>query len=198
MKGCFRFALIAVGIVIALFVFAALMRPSSTTTPTAAPQGQPTSAAAPVKPQATVAPQPTATAVTLPTVGGQASKGGWAIGINDMRAVSKLGETQFSKGTTAQGLYVLLTMTAKNLQQKTSNLNTWDFVMKTPGGVEFKTSSEGSTSLLMSSPTVKPLSLAEEVQPGLQKNFALVFDVNPDVRQYVLTAAGIDFQINLP
>jgi len=211
MKGCGR--LIAFGIVglIVLLVIAGIagsgrsgtsstgntsaQAPASTATAAPAAAAKPTSTSAPA---ATATPAPTATPVALPKVGDTVSKGGWAIGLTDMKTASVLGQSQFSKGTKAQGIFVVLTVSAKNLQNQTSTLNTWDFTMKSPDGAKFNTSSEGSTELLFSNPDVKPLSLADQVQPGLTKAFALVFDVNPDVKHYTLSAASIDFAMDLP
>jgi hypothetical protein len=85
-------------------------------------------AAAPVLTQQSGQPHAAApTPVALPTVGGEAQSGGWKIGLQKMDTASQLGQSKYSKGTAAQGKFVVLTVSATNLQKQTSVLNDWDF-----------------------------------------------------------------------
>jgi hypothetical protein len=59
------------------------------------------------------------------------------------------------------------------------------------------TSTDGSSGLAADHGGAEPLSLAEQVQPGLTKTFRLVFDVNPAVKNYTFGAAGNKFALNL-
>ena len=170
---------------------------SKSNTATTTTQQSATSASAPAQASQTKAAQAAPTAAALPTVGSEAQSGGWKIAFQKMDTESVLGRTQFSKGTPAQGKFVVLTLAATNLQKQTSNLNSWDFVLKSADGVTYKTSSEGSTALIFDDKGVKPLGLAEEIQPGLTKPFRLVFDVNPAVKEYTLEAAGNKFAVTL-
>jgi hypothetical protein len=65
-------------------------------------------------------------------------------------------------------MLVILTLAATNPHEETSTLNSWDFQLKSPEGVTYKTSWEGSTQLLFDSKTdkPKPISLREQIQPG--------------------------------
>jgi hypothetical protein len=187
---------------IALIVVVAVVGGGSKSNSASNTQQNTTAASAPA--QAAAAPQqpeksdkPAPTPVVLPTVGGEAQSGGWKIGLQKMDTASQLGQTKYTKGTAAQGEFVVLTVSATNLQKQTSTLNSWDFVLKTADGIAYKTSTEGSTALITDDNSAKPLYLTEEVQPGLTKTFRVVFDVNPSVNGYTLEAAGNKFAVNL-
>ena len=100
--------------------------------------------------------------------------------------------------TKSQGRFAVLTVTATNKHRETSTLSQNDFQLKAPDGTIYKLSSDGNTALLMTNTEPKPLVLVEQIQPGLSKQFRLVFDVNPNVKTYTLEAARINFQIDLP
>jgi hypothetical protein len=137
---------------------------------------------------------PTATATVLPKVGESAQLGNWAIKLTKVETAQVLGTQFLSKQ--AQGLFVVLTVSAANVHNQTSTLNSWDFQMLGAGDIKYKVSSDGSTVLLGDEPAV--LWASEQIQPGLTKSFRLVFDVNPAVKNYVLEAAKIKFAVDLP
>jgi hypothetical protein len=135
------------------------------------------------------------TPVVLPKVGDAAQSGSWGIGLGKVETAKSLG-TQFSRSQ-AQGIFVVLTVAAKNLHNETSTLNSFDFQMLGgPTGTTYKVSNDGSTALLGTEPEV--LWLSAQIQPGLIKSFRLVFDVNPEVKSYVFEAAKIKFAVDLP
>jgi len=142
--------------------------------------------------QLALTPEPP-TPIVLPKVGDAAQSGNWAIQLGKVETVKSV--AQFSRAQ-AQGIFVVLTVAAKNLHKETSTLNSFDFQMLGPTGTIYKVSSDGSTALLGSQPEV--LWLSAQIQPGLIKSFRLVFDVNPAVKNYVLEAAKIKFAVDLP
>jgi Domain of unknown function (DUF4352) len=143
--------------------------------------------------------RPTATPVSLPKVGDAAQAGNWKIALLKVEAANTLGQTQFSRGATAQGKFVVLTLAATNLHRETSTLNTWDFVMKSPDGTSFQTSSDGQTQLIFdTSSAPKAFAFLEQVQPSLTKSFRLVFDVSPTIKSYTFEAAGVKFTLDVP
>jgi hypothetical protein len=162
---------------------AAAPKPQSTNIPTVAPTLAPT-----------VVPTSPPTAIALPKVGESAQLGNWAVNLMKVETAQALG-SQFTRKQ-AQGVFVVLTLGVMNLHNQTSTLNSFDFQMLGPGGINYTVSNDGSTALLGQEPAV--LWLSEQIQPGLAKGFRLVFDVNPAVKNYVLEAAKIKFAVNLP
>jgi len=70
-----------------------------------------------------------------------------------------LGKTQFSRGAEAQGVFVILTLPRDQPAQRDEHTSIWDFQLKSPEGVTYKMSSEGSTHILFDTKTDKPKAL---------------------------------------
>jgi hypothetical protein len=197
-------------LVVLLVVVSAVVGHSSpsTSTPAAQPaaaKSDPAPAAQPAAAKTDPAPaaQPAKTEPAKPEppklahVGDSATNGNWQITLNKVETSDVLGQTKYTEGKTAQGKFVVATMTAKNLDKKTSDLNSWDFQMVDPDGVKYRVSSEGNSALIFDqSKAPKALSM-ETVQPGLSDQFRVVFDVNPDTSTYTLQAAGTNFEVPL-
>ncbi len=158
-------------------------------------QGKPQQTVAPVAKVDGAKPQPpTPTPVpALPKVGETAEKGNWAVRLDKVETAKELSNVLGKRQ--AQGLFVILTYTLTNKSKQTSNLNSWDFTLKTRDGVSYRASSEGQVALSGDPPA---LIIAAEIQPGLSKQYRSVFDVNPDVKDYILEGAAINFDIRLP
>jgi hypothetical protein len=140
-----------------------------------------------------------ATPEPLAAVGQNASAGNWKVEYQKIEAAGELGKTQFTKGTPAQGQFLIMTLAATNLHKETSTLNTTDFRLKSADGTTYKTSNDGQFALISdTSDAPKPFTIAEQIQPGLTKKFRLVFDVNPAVRDYTMEAAGVKFAVTIP
>ena len=155
-----------------------------------------TAVPAPPEPTPTPAPAPaTPTPVILPGVGSEAQAGNWKIKFQNLRTANVLGD--YSKET-AQGRFVIVTLAATNLHNETSILNPWDFAMRSAEGNQYRVSTDGTWALIGDSTGPKPMSSGNQIQPGLTTQFRLVFDVNPNQKQFTLKAAGIDFAVKLP
>ena len=181
-RGCFAwfglFAAVIVGIgIIALIVM---------------PRGQQSSTSQPGA--TTTGPAAKAPDAPLPGLGGRSETTGWAITLDKIDTASEVGN-QFTRKQ-AQGQFVLVTFTAQNKMNQTSQINTNDLVMKTADGTTFRGSSEGITAMLGEDP--KPVFLIEQVQPGLLRQFRQVFDVNPQIKAYTVELAGTRFAVTLP
>ena len=135
-----------------------------------------------------------ATPATLGKVGDTLTHGDWAVTLNSMKTADTLGDTGFQKK--AQGTYVVLTVTLKNVSKETTIINGSDFTLTTKDGTKYKTSSDGS--LALSSATPAPLIALEQIQPQLSKQYQVVFDVPNTTTTYTLSAAGNLFQITAP
>lgn len=152
--------------------------------PTAKPNQAPTAKPAPA---ATSKPEPTAVP-TLPSVGNKVAAGNWEIELLGVDGAARLGTKA------AQGQFLIITVSAKNLHRETSQLNTNDFQISSGTGTRYSVSSDGSSALLSGSgPDV--MLFGAQIQPGLAKQFRLVFDVNPAEQDFVLKAAGILFRL---
>ena len=118
-------------------VAAATVAATSTPAPIAA-----TSAPAPTpKPvDAPAAPAPTeAPAATGPAdIGDTVTNGNWQLTLNKVEQADVLGKTAYSAGKAAQGKYVIVTVTAKNLDKATSTISDHDFTIKSPDGVNIR------------------------------------------------------------
>jgi hypothetical protein len=194
---------------IALIVIVAIANPSKSSTPTPAPAAaakpaeQQVAAVAPTaapakaeQPKPTEQPRPAPAAPA--EIGETVVNGNWELTASKVTFADVLGKSSFSEGKPAQGKYVIVTLDAKNLHKETSSLNSSDFFMQSPDGIKFKTSSDGTTQLLFSTDKgPKPLTFAEQIQPGLKQTFRLVFDVNPDVKDYTLVFDKAKYAISL-
>lgn len=139
-------------------------------------------------------PDPSAQPTPLPGVGATSERSAWAITLEKADTAASLRNILGEKR--AQGLFVVLTMTATNKSKQTTVLNTWDFKLSTADGTKYDVASEGTTAL---EGEPRPILLADQIQPGLSRQFREVFDVNPSVKGYILEAAGGNrFQITLP
>lgn len=153
-------------------------------------------AAAPAAPAATStpAPKPTSTPAQAPElapadIGDTVTNGNWQLTLTKVEQADVLGKSSYSAGKPAQGKYVIVTVTAKNLDKATSTISDHDFVIKSPDGVKYQTSSDGTTALMgesITSTAPKVLWLSQQIQPGLSSTVRLVFDVDPAKADYNL------------
>jgi len=127
-------------------------------------------------------------------IGETETTGDWAITLDSVDTAKSLGSDITKKD--AQGEFVVVAVTAKNVSKQTTVLNGSDFIMKTADGTTFDSSSDGETAVMGQNPP--PLILLEQIQPGLSKQYRVVFDVNPTTKQYTLTAAKSQFAVSLP
>lgn len=179
---------------------AAVSPPTATVVPSL-PTPPPTAAPTRPAPAATSTSAPARSATVVPTSGpvlaaNTGRAGNWEIQFQKLDAAKRLGGGVLAEKS-AQGIFVVVTMNAKNLHRETSTLNTWDFQLSSPQGLTYKSSNDGITAL-MGDEGPEVLWVAAQVQPGLSKTFRLVFDVDPSQPNYTLQAAGINFQFRLP
>jgi hypothetical protein len=163
--------------------------------PTAEPAATPTPVpptVAPVVPTATSRPAPTATPPTA-KLGQSVQEGNWTV-VVDRIAVSSRGIGYTSRPTLPQGKFVILQITAHNLHNRTSVLNTWDFELSSDWtGNKYETSDDGMWAFIDQAQywkMAKPLGLADQIQPGLSRAFSLVFDVSPSEGAYYTLVFG--------
>jgi hypothetical protein len=188
-------------IVIAFVIMAAIGSRAGTNTATQPPTAPQTAAQgeAQSKPQQSQAAAPKAAEkqvaepTTLPSVGEALERNNWLMKLEKVETAATLKNVLGEKK--AQGLFVVLTMSATNRSKQTTVLNGWDFKLSTPDGTKYDSSSDGSSAL---TGEPRPIILADQIQPGLTRSFRQVFDVNPSSKVYILEAAGARFQISLP
>lgn len=183
-----------IGLVVIGTCINAVSKSGNSSTPTSAsPTTQvaanPSAAQKPTAPAKPTSPPPT----VLPSIGGVSETSGWAITLDKIDTAKEVGN-QFTKKQ-AQGLFVLVTFTARNKMNQTSQLNSADLKMKSTDGLTFNSSSEGNSAMLSEEP--KPVLFLEEVQPGLSKQFRNVFDVNPGIKDYNIELAGARFRVSI-
>jgi hypothetical protein len=105
----------------------------------------------------------------------------WAIEFVSLR------KTRLVSDQRAQAVFAVFKLNARNLNREASTLYRRDFEVTEPGGARFP-------------PTENPLVFFStgQIQPGLSKEFLVVFDLNPGLSGYVLHAATIPFRFDLP
>jgi Domain of unknown function (DUF4352)/zinc-ribbon domain len=150
---------------------------------------QETTSGAPAATAAKPAGPPTPTA--LAGIGQKAQTGQWAAEVRSVETATRV------SNTTAQGVFVIVTVAMTSLHQETSQLNPWDFTLKAPDGTTFSPSGDGGTAVAFTPGPPVPL-LTVQVQPGLTVVLRVVFDVNPTIKQYTLEAAKVPSRIELP
>jgi hypothetical protein len=137
---------------------------------------------------ATTAPRPTPT--PLPSIGDQASAGDWSADLRAVDPMDRIGNQP------PQGRFVVVTVAMTNLHKQTSDLNSWDFALKTADGLTFQPARGANNALAFTpGPTVPVVTV--QIQPGLTQPLRIAFDVDPGVAQYTFEAAKIPFQIQL-
>lgn len=150
------------------------------TRPATAPTAAPIPTTAPVPPTATPAPS------NVFETGNTFTRGGWAVTpfvFWDYDAYT-IGRTPTSR---PQGKYYVAEMLVQNLQTTAKPLSSGDFTMVSPDGRQFIPSSETIF--------VEHGFLLQNIQPGLSADVALVFDLDPKVTTWTITAVGIPFTI---
>ena len=131
---------------------------------------------------------------SLPSIGAAARKGNWEITfIAQEKATEIQGGTLGSE--TAQGEFRILTLKLANVGNRSFPLNSHDFSLKTPDGVEYNTSSDGHTALIGEESGPEVLSGFETIQPGLSKDVRVVFDVPPGATGLILDIQGVRFAV---
>jgi hypothetical protein len=160
------------------------------------PQAEPVPAAAPVArtPLPTLAPtgeptrMPTA---TLPTIGAKVAAGNWEIEVMRLDTAARIGRSS------AQGVFAIFTVSARNLRSQASTIHEWDFEVQDAQGRTFKPSTAAAAALL-DTPGPVLINLSGDIQPSLAKTYRVAFDLNPSLSGYVLRAAAIPFRFSLP
>jgi hypothetical protein len=146
--------------------------------------------AAPTVPPTAV---PTSAPVVLPGVGNTINKGDWAIGLDRVTSAIRLDDDYSYIQADPGSTFVILDMRAKNTGNKPNSIRITDFYLTSPEGSRFTASS----AYMRPKDHAKPITYSEVVQPGLIREFSVVFEVDPNIRSYRFTANGGDFQINL-
>lgn len=131
-------------------------------------------------------------ATSLPTVGQTASKGNWSITLDRVERPSVIG----SATTPAQGQYLVVYVTAKNIGRQSYPLNSFDFsITNRATGNTYKAVATGAGQRLdgYSVPVV-----GETVQPDLSLKIAEPFDLPADATDLVLNVQGVTFRLPTP
>ena len=95
----------------------------------------------------------------------------------------------------AQGEFRILTLTLANVGTRSHPLNSHDFILEAPGGVEYSLASEASTALLGDESGPEVLWLSATVQPGLSTDVRVIFDVPPTATGLILDIQGVRFAV---
>jgi len=118
------------------------------------------------------------------TIGKTFQVGHFEYTINAVRFKKTIGDEFFSE--TADGIYMLVDLTIKNIDNKTRTLDNSLFAVTDKNGVQFDYSSDGSTALELSGG--KTLFL-KDCHPGIATKGTLVFEV-PEKGEYYIYLTG--------
>ena len=138
--------------------------------------------------------QATATAAPLPTLGATARKGNWEITFVAQEKMTEIQGGTFGSEN-AQGEFRVLTLKLANVGNRSFPLNSHDFSLNTPDGVEYSTSSDGHTALIGEESGPEVLGGFETIQPSLSLDVRVVFDVPPSATGFVLDVQGVRFAV---
>ena len=136
----------------------------------------------------------TSTVAPLPTLGATARKGNWEITFLAQEKMTEIQGGTFGSEK-AQGEFRVLTLKLANVGNRSFPLNSHDFSLNTPDGVEYSTSSDGHTALIGEETGPEVLSGFETIQPGLSLDVRVVFDVPPNATGFVLDVQGVRFAV---
>lgn len=125
-------------------------------------------------PKATPAPTPQA------KVGDKVSSGNWEYTVTKAEKTKTLVWSQFGNKTDATGVWLIVSMTLKNIGNRNFGINTWDFELRDGSGAQYTTSSKLEAFAYID--YAKLASLGEQVPPGLEVKTALIFDINPEAK----------------
>lgn len=130
----------------------------------------------------------------LPSIGAAARKGNWEITFKAQEKTTEIQGGTFGSEK-AQGEFRILTLNLANVGNRSFPLNSHDFSLNTPDGVEYNTSSDGHTALIGEESGPEVLSGSETIQPGLSKDVRVVFDVPPNATGLILDVQGVRFAV---
>jgi len=130
--------------------------------------------------------------VELPTLGDAARKGNWQITFLAQDKTTEI-KGAFSSEK-AQGEFRILTLTLANVGRETHAINSHDFRLETPDGIEYELANVG-ISALGDDDGPEVFWLIEQIQPGLSKDVRVIFDVPPSVAGFVLDVQGVRFAV---
>ena len=133
------------------------------------------------------------TSAPLPSVGQAARKGNWQVTFQAQEKAPEL-RGGFS-AVNAQGEFRILTLTLANVGKRSYALNSHDFLLVTPDGVEYSLASEVGVSAFGEESGPPVFWLIETIQPGLSKDVRVVFDVPPGVTGFVLKVQDVRFAV---
>lgn len=110
-----------------------------------------------------------------------------AIRVDNVDTTDKVGDNQFTEAK-AQGVFKVISLSIKNGQKDAITVDTNSYKLVDDQGREFSASSNGQMAF-MGNDNVKALFL-EKVNPGIQIQGVIVFDVPADAKGLYLEARG--------
>ena len=100
----------------------------------------------------------------------------WEYTVTKVERTRQLVWSDFGNRSDAQGIFVVIYLTLKNLGKQNYSINSWDFELRDDNDAKYQTARD----MLMIVRQMKLASLGDQFVPGLSIQTALIFDVNPD------------------
>lgn len=121
------------------------------------------------------------------TLSNEGTSSNVSLRVDKFETADKVGDNQFSEAK-AQGVFKVVTLSIKNGQKDVITVDSNSFKLFDKEGREFSTSSDGQMAF-MGNDKMKALFL-EQVNPGIEVQGVLVYDVPKDATGFYLQASG--------